>query len=496
MTVLMSDGRFRQAQAAMARRGYALREQAYAYMPHGAALAIMGCRDPEVLIEGPAGTGKSRAILQKLDFCCRKYPAIRVLMLRQVRATLSSTVLVTFEQHVLHPADPIKEGASRAHRYSYVYPNGSEIVIAGLDKPSKAMSSEYDMIAIFEAVETKRDAVVTLIGTRLRNNRMPYQQAIYDCNPDQPFHWLNVLASEPDPERPGHTVITRFCSRHTDNPRLYNRETQAWTEQGEQYMSKLRRLTGSLRLRLLEGKWAAAEGAVYEEQWDPAVNLVKTLPDPRRIAYYLVSMDWGFTNPGVLQVWGVDMDDVAYLIYEVYRSQRTMPWWIDRLNEVAVRWPAWDKRVTADPAESDHIAMVNKAGFRCTEANNDVVPGINAVRDRMADKGNGKAGLYLYALANEQIDEELREASKPWSSQMEMGVYAYPKGQDGKPIKEKPVKVFDHGMDAMRYAVMEMRTRSAVRSSQIRVIRTSRDAVLRRPSLDRRSGYQHRLGRR
>ena len=32
--------------------------------------------------------------------------------------------------------------------------------------------------------------------------------------------------------------------------------------------------------------------------------------------------------------------------------------------------------------------------------------------------------------------------------------YSWPKGQDGKSLKEAPLKVGDHGMDALRYGVM------------------------------------------
>ena len=31
--------------------------------------------------------------------------------------------------------------------------------------------------------------------------------------------------------------------------------------------------------------------------------------------------------------------------------------------------------------------------------------------------------------------------------------YVWPKGADGRPQKEEPVKEYDHGKDAMRYAV-------------------------------------------
>jgi hypothetical protein len=35
-------------------------------------------------------------------------------------------------------------------------------------------------------------------------------------------------------------------------------------------------------------------------------------------------------------------------------------------------------------------------------------------------------------------------------------VYAWPKGSDGKPLKEVPVDADNHGMDALRYLVAEV----------------------------------------
>ena len=53
-----------------------------------------------------------------------------------------------------------------------------------------------------------------------------------------------------------------------------------------------------------------------------------------------------------------------------------------------------------------------------------------------------------------EVDEALREDTKPYCTEQEFDSYVWPKGQDGKAVKEQPVKLFDHGMDAMRYLVM------------------------------------------
>src|SRR5215471_1051275 len=56
-----------------------------AYRPYGAIEQMMYCHDPEVVIDGPAGTGKSLGILHKLHICCLKYPGIRVQIARKFR---------------------------------------------------------------------------------------------------------------------------------------------------------------------------------------------------------------------------------------------------------------------------------------------------------------------------------------------------------------------------------------------------------------------------
>jgi phage terminase large subunit len=113
-----------------------------------------------------------------------------------------------------------------------------------MDKSTKIMSSEYDMIYVQEATELTEEDWESLT-TRLRNGIMPYQQLMADCNPSHPQHWLKLRCDR------GATLLLE--SRHEDNPSI----TPA-------YIAKLDALTGVMKLRLRYGRWAAAEGMVYE----------------------------------------------------------------------------------------------------------------------------------------------------------------------------------------------------------------------------------------
>ena len=124
------------------------------YTPRGACKKLFECRDYEVLLIGPAGTGKSRGCLEKLHLQAMKHPGMRGLIVRKTLASLGSTTLVTWRSYVIKQALLTGEvefyGGSQEEPPQYRYRNGSVIVIGGMDKPTKIMSSEYDVAYVGE----------------------------------------------------------------------------------------------------------------------------------------------------------------------------------------------------------------------------------------------------------------------------------------------------------------------------------------------------------
>jgi phage terminase large subunit len=364
---------------------------------------------------------------------------------------MTESALVTFEQKVLPPDSPIGQGALRSTRQRYAYPNGSEIIVAGLtansrDNRAKVMSTEYDMIVVLEATELAEDDWEKLIS-RLRNGVMPYQQILGDCNPDAPTHWLH--------QRCDKGIAKVYFSRHSDNPSLT-----------KDYLDKLGRLTGVRRIRYFEGKRAASEGAVY--QFDRALHLISRgelfsrglilstdgrIPVLNRnvVKAVGVGVDWGYTNPGAFVVGALDGDGRLYIVHEVYQSRKLMDWWVPQAKRVKSHFG-----VTAfvpDPAEPAFIEEFRRAGMPMSEADNDIEAGIQAVSQRLQPAGDGKPRLYLYDDALYARDEELAESKHPVCIEQEFDAYCYPKAQDGKPIKETPVDMYNHSLDALRYLV-------------------------------------------
>lgn len=212
----------------------------------------------EIVIHGPARTGKTFAGLWKLDYYANLYLCCRMLLLRKTRESMSESVLVTLEEDVLgesHPA--LGSDVRRENRHAYVYPNGSAIIVAGLtqsnkDQRAKIMSTEYDMIFIPEVTELRESEYSKLL-TRLSHNRMPFQQLLSDCNPDAPLHWLYQRQFSGMPF---------LASRLQDNPKFH--DGMNWNQTGLEYLATLELLTGTERARLKEGQWVQASGLVFD----------------------------------------------------------------------------------------------------------------------------------------------------------------------------------------------------------------------------------------
>lgn len=427
--------------------------EARPYSPRGAAERLFYCRDPEICIHGPAGTGKSRGAYEKLHLCAMKYPGMRGLVLRKTRASVTQSSLVTMEEEVFRVGDPIKSGSGRANRQSYKYPNGSEIVIGGLDNPDRVMSTRYDMALFEEAIECDVSDWEK-VNTRLRQAEvftMPYRQAIAMCNPGPAAHWLRLKMDDGS--------ITEFASLYEDNPVYWDRIAGDWTDAGREYIAKLDRLTGVRYQRLRLGLWVAAEGQIWPN-FNPKLHIIDAWTDKADpIMWHFASVDWGFDRPGVIQVWGVTHRRRAVLVREVYRSEENTNWWAEaavRLqNQYGIR------SYVCDPSKPEAIDIFNRR-LHQVEDRNCAIQGINAfeaganvVRDRLAVRPDGQPGVFFLRDALDQVDERMVAEKSATKTVDEIGDYTFREIKPGQRTKEEPAPgLDDHGCDAMRYGMM------------------------------------------
>jgi PBSX family phage terminase large subunit len=273
------------------------------YVPWGVARDLMSYKGREVLLAGPAGTGKSRAALEKLNLVAMQRP-IRAAIVRKVRKSLTQSALVTYEKRVLSEPSGVR---FMTEDQEYRYPNGAIIAVCGLDDPEKIKSTDFDMIFIQEATELD-EVDWQLCVSRLRNGVLSYQQLIADCNPADPFHWLKLRCDA------GHCLL--LDTQHEDNPLLYDHSKSKWTPFGLYYLENLDTLTGYLYKRLRLGLWVAGEG-MYFTDWNPEVHIVPEFDIPPDWTRW-IGVDYGFAAPWCC-LW-LARDPVTKLMY-VYRER-------------------------------------------------------------------------------------------------------------------------------------------------------------------------------
>lgn len=396
------------------------------YRPLGGCLEAFYCRDPQVLVEGPAGTGKSRAILEKLHICAQKYDGMRGAIVRKTRESLTQSAMVTFEQKVL----PSPEAVPFNHEsQEYRYPNGSRLVVGGMDKASRVMSSEYDIIYIQEATELTEDDIEYLL-TRLRNGVMPYQQLIMDANPDAPEHWLN--------KRCMNGVVTRIKTTHKDNPSIT-----------PEYMAFLDSLTGYRRKRLRDGEWVAAEGQYFHE-WDPEQHICQPFDIPATWTRWL-AVDYGFADPWCVLWFARNPADKyhVYIYREAYatglRDEQQAEKIVEASKGERISIPVGDPSMFNKRTEQNKpsIAWVYwRKGVPLRPAYNDRIAGWQTVRRALAWDNEHKPRL------------QIMEGRAPNLVRTLPSMVHDPLDSEDLADKIKSVKTEDHAVDALRYGLV------------------------------------------
>lgn len=375
-----------------------------------------------------------------IAFCDRHYGAT-TMVLRKTRESLNNSIILFFARQLLKGRRDIRHFPSYS-RFEFLS-TGSILAYGGMKDESQrerirsvGQDGALDMVWMEEAIQFVEDDFNEVLA-RMRGKSANYRQIILSTNPGPPAHWIYKRLIQ------GGEAAVYYSGAH-DNP-----------HNPPDYLDSLERLTGVLRDRLRDGKWVQAEGAVYDE-FNVDIHVQDVHPE---IRYFVAGVDWGYTNPGVMQVWGVDGDGRLYLVYEVYMTGKLVAspkpnekgWWVEKAEEIHRRFEVqW---MDCDPSEPAYIETLRKAGLPARPANNELRLGIDRVKARLRVQEDGHPRLMIMRGALVEPDPVLEKAKLPTCTLEEFPAYAYPKGTDGKPVKEEPLDLNNHGLDVTRYVV-------------------------------------------
>ncbi|WPC40632.1 PBSX family phage terminase large subunit [Clostridium sp. JS66] len=241
-----------------------------------------------------------------------------------------------------------------------------------------------------------------------------------NCNPGSPYHFVKIEFIDKAKEK--NILYMHFTM--DDNLSL-----------SEKVKERFRRMfSGVFFKRYILGLWVQAEGLIYD-MFDEIKHKVQTIV--RDYKEFYISCDYGTQNATVFLLWGKYLDK-WYLIDEYYYSgrdkgkQKTDNEYYDDLINFAK-----DRRIKAvviDPSAASFIAVIRKKGkFRVKQAKNNVLEGIRNVSSALNDS--------IIQFNDKCINTFKEFFSYIWDEK------SIERGED------KPVKVMDHAMDAVRYFV-------------------------------------------
>lgn len=389
---------------------------------------------PVLLATGSAGGGKSRFCAEKLHGYMKRYPGSMGLMLRKTRESMTNSTVLFMTTEVIGP-DPGVHHVPSKNRFEYS--NGSILAYGGMkDDDQREQIRSIGLrggvdIAWLEEANKFTENDFNEVRARIRGKAAPWRQVLLSTNPDAPGHWIYKRLIQG-----GEASV--YYSSAIDNP-----------SNPTEYIDALKSLTGVLGLRLREGKWVQAEGVVYED-YDASIHLIDPFPIPdewRRIR----SIDFGYTNPFTCQWWAIDGDGRMYLYREIYETQRL----VEDLARDIVRLSAGERiEYTVADHDAEDRATLQRHGVSTVPAQKDVSPGIQALQSRFRVAGDGKPRIFIFRRALVQRDPKLAGIRLPTCLEEELPIYVWP--DEGKRNREQPVKEFDHGCDAARYACMSL----------------------------------------
>lgn len=297
---------------------------------------------------------------------------------------------------------------------------GEDVYCLGAEKVSQVSKIQGSSIRYCYGDEIAKwnKEVFVMLQSRLDK---PYSCFDGACNPENPLHWLKEFVDREN--------LNKYVQKYTifDNPFLPKGfvEDICKEYEGTVYYK-----------RYILGEWAMAEGLIYPMYQDA---LIADLP--KEFHEYALSIDYGTQNAFGAILWGKS-GGVWYAMDEYYYSgrntgvQKTDTEYADDLDEFT-EWLFAEDRIDGkleaiiDPSASSFIALLKKRRYKVRQADNSVADGIRETASAMK---TGKIKI---------CEKTMKNLLK------EIQGYVW----DETATEDKPIKVNDHLMDAMRYFV-------------------------------------------
>lgn len=372
---------------------------------------------------GGAGSSKSYSITQKLIIrCCKE--KIRVLVCRRYGSTLRNTCFSLFKEILakwkLTPYVKIKETDM-----SITFPNGSQIIMLGLDEETKLLSlNNIGTVWVEEAYEVSKD-IVEQLNLRMRSQN-DNQQIIMSWNPISKNSWLyNFVEEEP----PQNSIKIHLVFK--DNPFLSQEYVAAMEDMRERNPAKAR--------IYYFGEWGVdVDGLVitnWREQEFNAMELAAAGLEHR------AGLDIGFVDKTAIIDTLYDKDNkTIYVFNEFYKSGCQL----SEIAEAAKSMNLTKTKIYVDSAEPRSIQYFKQEGlaaYPCAKGKDSVKAGLMFLQDNL---------IIVHPTCRNFITE--------------LENFSYIKSKLTGEYTEDTTHEWSHAIDACRYAYSDIYTNTKLKS--------------------------------
>jgi hypothetical protein len=383
------------------------------------ALTLLKSGAKHILLFGGSRSGKTTVLVMALIYRALRFAGSRHLICRYRAKDARSSVL----RETLFPwlDNTIGKGGYTylTHESVVTLFNGSEIWIGGLgdrEQADKILGHEYNTIYFNEISQLSYVAVTTAysrLAMRISGCRNLF---FYDCNPGSPLHWAYKIF-----------VLKRtfLTGEKLEKPELYqsmvlNPEDNKANLPDDYISDILNVLPEKQRARFRDGLWVKAEGVIYD-RFDQSM-IVKREELPKQFDRYAAGQDFGMNITFVKIGWA---GDCVYVLGDYGAFNMTTQSFNDELTARGLLDCAFGMGlpVYCDPAGGERIQEITGG----VKANNSVESGIDYISAKIERKQ-----FYVCETCNGVLSE----------------IWDYCRNEAGE-----IVKVNDHFLDALRYAV-------------------------------------------
>jgi PBSX family phage terminase large subunit len=383
------------------------------------ALALLKSGAKHILLFGGSRSGKTTVLVMAIIYRALRFGGSRHLICRyrakDARSSVLRETLIPWLNYTVG-----KNGYTYlAHESMITLFNSSEIWIGGLgdrEQADKILGHEYNTIYFNEISQLSYAAVTTAysrLAMRVQDCRNLF---FYDCNPGSPLHWAYKVF-----------VLKRqfLTGEPLEKPELYqsmllnpedNRENLP-----EDYIADiLDVLPEKQKARFRDGLWVKAEGVIYDK-FDETM-IVRSSDLPEQFDRLAAGQDFGLNITFVKIGW---LGDVIYVIGDYgafnmttqsFNEEVTARGLFECVNEGG--FPVY-----CDPAGGERIQEITGG----TKANNSVESGIDFINAKIERKQ-----FFVCETCTGVLSE----------------IWDYCRDEAGQ-----IVKVNDHFLDALRYAI-------------------------------------------